>query len=47
MLGGAAASANGLVKECRLDARVPNRASVDRVRSMLYECRVYLLKWSE
>ena len=29
----------------RLDVREPNRASLDRVGGMLYECRAYPLQW--
>ena len=29
----------------RLDVREPNRASLDRVGEMLYECRAYPLRW--
>ena len=31
--------------ERRLDVREPNRASLDRVGGMLYECRAYPLQW--
>ena len=31
--------------ERRLDVREPNRASLDQVGAMLYECRVYPLRW--
>ena len=31
----------------RLDVREPNRAALDRVGSMLYDCRVYPLQWRE
>ena len=33
--------------ERRLDVREPNRASLDRVGGMLYECRAYPLQWDE
>ena len=33
--------------ERRLDVREPNRASLDRVGGMLYECRAYPLHWDE
>lgn len=31
--------------ERRLDVREPNRAALDQVGEMLYECRVYPLRW--
>lgn len=33
--------------ERRLDVREPNRASLDEVASMLYQCRLYPLSWPE
>ena len=31
----------------RLDVREPNRASLDKVGAMLYQCRLYPLSWAE
>lgn len=41
MLGGLAS----ITLQRRLDVREPNRASLDRVGGMLYECRAYPLHW--
>ena len=36
-----------IILERRLDVREPNRASLDEVGAMLYQCRLYPLSWAE
>ena len=36
---------SSITLERRLDVREPNRASLDRVAGMLYQCRAYPLQW--
>ena len=36
-----------IILERRLDVREPNRASLDQVGAMLYQCRLYPLSWDE
>ena len=36
---------SSITLERRLDVREPNRASLDQVGGMLYQCRVYPLQW--
>ena len=36
-----------IILERRLDVREPNRASLDEVAAMLYQCRLYPLSWDE
>lgn len=36
---------SSITLERRLDVREPNRASLDRVGGMLYQCRAYPLQW--
>ena len=36
-----------IILDRRLDVREPNRASLDEVGAMLYQCRLYPLSWDE